>query len=521
MPLKNGELSTAEIRTLIRAHNKLASINIPAGAKRSDILKIIDDKGYKIDHVGKSLKPKPNTEKTVKKKFIPLTVAKTVTAPKKKSAEQVQKVEEKKKTKAEEKKISDKILKKAAVKEFKEKKKSASKAQKKKATPPVKKETPPVKKETPKKKIIKFTKKEEALRQKILADNKKEALEKSKPKRRVLKPTQKPTGSAVVQPGKPADLKIQSKKPKKFTILAIKQLGKTLVDQLQSDEMNNIMGKDKWTDDDLDFQIKEAVKNGGFLDRDEMDERFKPFYEGLTDEEKNEVNNRISDRVIEEGRKYWKQQRKKKKPQKSVEEKKKGNVERNKLAEIRKGINRIKDVGYLREIIDEWNATKKGKALEKTRGQPLRNTDNITKLKEKIMTYKMYDDVKIKFPAVVERKKMTAEEKAQKATAKKAKDALEKPILKIMLGWKQEFKDRKKDGQDEKELLNELEDRWDDLVEEHEEDAFDDDDFLDAMEKIKDTIEKNIKGKGKTAKEIAVDIADSKDFKEGFKKKKK
>ena len=210
-----------------------------------------------------------------------------------------------------------------------------------------------------------------------------------------------------------------------------------------------------------------------------------------------------------------------KKTQKTIEEKKKGNVERNKISEIRKGINRIKDIRYLREIIDEWNGTKKGKALEKTRGQPLRNTDNITKLKQKIMSYKMYEDVKIKMPPVVERKKMTAEEKAQKATEKKAKDALEKPILTIMLGWKQEFKDRKKDGQDEKELLNELEDRWDDLVEEHEEDAFDDDDFLDAMEKIKDTIEKNIKGQGKTAKELAVDIADNKDFKEGFKKKKK
>lgn len=137
------------------------------------------------------------------------------------------------------------------------------------------------------------------------------------------------------------------------------------------------------------------------------------------------------------------------------------------------------------------------------------------------MSYKMYEDVKIKMPAVVERKKMTAEEKAQKATEKKAKEKLEKPILKIMLGWKQEFQDRKKDGQDEKELLNELEDRWDDLVEKHEEDAFDDDDFLDAMEKIKDTIEKNIRSKGKTVKEIAVDIADNKDFKEGFKKKKK
>jgi len=97
MPLKNGELATAEIRTLVKAHNKLTNIYIPKGAKRADILKIIDDKGYKVDHVGKSLKPKPNTEKTVKKKTIPLVTAKAVTAPKKKSAEQVQKAEEKKK----------------------------------------------------------------------------------------------------------------------------------------------------------------------------------------------------------------------------------------------------------------------------------------------------------------------------------------------------------------------------------------------------------------------------------------
>ncbi len=133
----------------------------------------------------------------------------------------------------------------------------------------------------------------------------------------------------------------------------------------------------------------------------------------------------------------------------------------------------------------------------------------------------MYKDVEIKIPPVVERKKLTAEEKAQKAKETREKEKLQKPIRKIMYSWRQEFKDRKKDGQEPKELLNELEDRWDDLVEEHEEDAFDDDDFLDDMEKIKDTIEKNIKGKGLSKAEIVLDIADSKDFKEGFKKKKK
>ena len=212
MPLKNGELTTAEIRTLVKAHNKLTNINIPKGAKRADILKIIDDKGYKVDHVGKSLKPKPNTEKTIKKKTIPLVTAKAVTAPKKKSAEQVQKAEEKKKVKAEEKKKSEKIIKKEAVKEFKQAKKSAQKAPKKNVAPKkykIDKSKQP--KTTPSKVSIKI---KPSLNTKKIV--KKEV---KKPIRKVLKPTQKPTGSAVVQPGKPEDLKIEPKKKKviKFT----------------------------------------------------------------------------------------------------------------------------------------------------------------------------------------------------------------------------------------------------------------------------------------------------------------
>ena len=201
MPLKNGELTTAEIRTLVKAHNKLTNINIPKGAKRADILKIIDDKGYKVDHVGKSLKPKPNTEKTIKKKTIPLVTAKAVTAPKKKSAEQVQKAEEKKKVKAEEKKKSEKIIKKEAVKEFKQAKKSAQKAPKKNVAPKkykIDKSKQP--KTTPSKVSIKI---KPSLNTKKIV--KKEV---KKPIRKVLKPTQKPTGSAVVQPGKPEDLKL-------------------------------------------------------------------------------------------------------------------------------------------------------------------------------------------------------------------------------------------------------------------------------------------------------------------------
>lgn len=54
MPYKSGklkgELTTTEIRRLIKAHNVLVSIKIPVGSKREDIIKIVEDRGYKIDH---------------------------------------------------------------------------------------------------------------------------------------------------------------------------------------------------------------------------------------------------------------------------------------------------------------------------------------------------------------------------------------------------------------------------------------------------------------------------------------
>lgn len=53
-----GELTTPEIRKLIKAHNVLVSIKIPKGAKREDIIKLVEKKGYKVDHEKQALIPK-------------------------------------------------------------------------------------------------------------------------------------------------------------------------------------------------------------------------------------------------------------------------------------------------------------------------------------------------------------------------------------------------------------------------------------------------------------------------------
>ena len=61
MPYKigkmKGELTTPEIRKLIKAHNVLVSIKIPTGSKREDIMKILKKKGYMVDHEKGQLRP--------------------------------------------------------------------------------------------------------------------------------------------------------------------------------------------------------------------------------------------------------------------------------------------------------------------------------------------------------------------------------------------------------------------------------------------------------------------------------
>ena len=85
MPYKTGELkgelTTPEIRKLIKAHNVLMSIKIPKGATRNDILKILDDKGYMVNHVRKSIQRRYKNER---KPNVTLDQAEKITKPAKK-----------------------------------------------------------------------------------------------------------------------------------------------------------------------------------------------------------------------------------------------------------------------------------------------------------------------------------------------------------------------------------------------------------------------------------------------------
>ncbi len=50
-------LSVKELRTLIKAHNKLSQIKIPPKATGKTLIELIESNGYKVDHVKKELKP--------------------------------------------------------------------------------------------------------------------------------------------------------------------------------------------------------------------------------------------------------------------------------------------------------------------------------------------------------------------------------------------------------------------------------------------------------------------------------
>tara|TARA_S200002703_G_scaffold131662_1_gene119266 strand:- start:862 stop:1641 length:780 start_codon:yes stop_codon:yes gene_type:complete len=161
MPIKSGELkgelTTAEIRKLIKAHNVLMSIKIPVGATRSQILKILDDKGYMVNHVRKSIQRRYKNER---KPNVTLKQAEKITAPKKKTELQKQKMKEAKEAKEEKKKKDERAIRKKAVEE--EKKRGAKKAPKptaKKVSVGVGTEKKDDKKETKKKETKKKPKK--------------------------------------------------------------------------------------------------------------------------------------------------------------------------------------------------------------------------------------------------------------------------------------------------------------------------------------------------------------------------
>lgn len=88
MPYKagkmKGELTTPEIRKLIKAHNVLVSIKIPKGSKRDEIIKLVETKGYKVDHAKQALVRLPGK---VRPKTIDMKKADTV-LPKPKTKEE-------------------------------------------------------------------------------------------------------------------------------------------------------------------------------------------------------------------------------------------------------------------------------------------------------------------------------------------------------------------------------------------------------------------------------------------------
>tara|TARA_Y100001934_G_scaffold254530_1_gene320492 strand:- start:130 stop:2046 length:1917 start_codon:yes stop_codon:yes gene_type:complete len=167
MPYKSGklkgQLTIAEIRKLIKAHNKLVSIKIPPKTDRDGLISILEKNGYKIDHKKQEIQPLTRPRKPT----ITLNQAKVITKPKEKTELEKQKLKEKKEQKAIEKKKEERKIKKEAIKKVKEVQKKKEQSQKPAPKPPAPKPKPPSKE------VV------------------------VKPKRRVLGKTQKPTRTEV------------------------------------------------------------------------------------------------------------------------------------------------------------------------------------------------------------------------------------------------------------------------------------------------------------------------------------
>lgn len=85
-----GEITTAEIRKLIRAHNKASSIKIPPKSTREDIIGILQKAGYSVNHEKAELRPvskgKVQKLKVVSQKTIEKELPKPKTEEEKKEA---------------------------------------------------------------------------------------------------------------------------------------------------------------------------------------------------------------------------------------------------------------------------------------------------------------------------------------------------------------------------------------------------------------------------------------------------
>ena len=93
-------LSASELVKLIKAHNKLTSIKIPAKAKNdaTALIKLIEGKGYKVNHTKKRIEPKPTRGKIISVKEAEKVL------PKEKTEEQKKEIQKKKEEKVKKKK---------------------------------------------------------------------------------------------------------------------------------------------------------------------------------------------------------------------------------------------------------------------------------------------------------------------------------------------------------------------------------------------------------------------------------
>jgi len=103
-------LSKTELRKLIRAHNVLSKITIPKGATAQDMVKLLEEKNYEVDHENKVIKKKVSRGRQIK-----LKDTDKILTPKEKTALQKQKASEKKAEKEMEKKKKEREIRKTAV----------------------------------------------------------------------------------------------------------------------------------------------------------------------------------------------------------------------------------------------------------------------------------------------------------------------------------------------------------------------------------------------------------------------
>lgn len=76
-----GELTSAEIRTLIRGHNKMTNIKVPKGLDRDGLIKWLKGRNFEVDHKNKRLVDKA----PARGKIATLATSKAITKPKPKT----------------------------------------------------------------------------------------------------------------------------------------------------------------------------------------------------------------------------------------------------------------------------------------------------------------------------------------------------------------------------------------------------------------------------------------------------